>query len=910
MKESGADGAETQETSPPSTSSASSSGQDGERQGIAPKGATRPPTELPRSHSKEAKTTRSAAWKQEKEKEKEEEEEEAEDEDNSNFAEIEDKIHLFTLRILEAKLQPYKEWRFVGLKQRHKAYCQVWVGDEVHAKTAVAKNSLHPKWNSTFYFQLRSSELDSQDIGVLLWNKEAFLKDSLVGTVKLSVQHLLWKMQSLPEGEELVEWYPLSRRSDKFPKVGDIHLAISHESRLVVDFIATLSDELAQYIFSFLDAKTLCIIAGVSRQWKRLADDGRMWKHYFKKHKWNTGVAVVANGKTWKTSYATHRGTYATIGEAINAANPSTAAQSNGSGGSSSNNYSSSSGNGNNKEELELMDTLILAKGVYEESITINKPLRIVGDGNCEDVVIRAKSRSALSFRTEKGKVQNIKIEQVGTGKHSAIHINQGALVVKDCDISSDGLACIAVSNKATPIIRRNRIHDSTNIGVLVLDYGAGLYEDNDIFAHSHACVEVRNHSEPKFINNIIRDGNSTGVMAVNNGKGLFEGNDIRNNNRAGIKIKSGANPIFKLNEIHRGKQRGVCAHKDGLGYFESNNIHSNGRSGFNIRDGANPVLKRNQIHDGLSAGVLIHDGGKGLLKANSIYRNLLSAVEIRQGGDPILIKNRIYSGKSDGIYVHSSGKGSLENNDIFQNARAGVRIKSGARPILRRNRIYDGFAQGVDINTGGGHLEGNEIYGNALYGVQIRGGGSGEAGAGAEGNSGGNSTIMLQNKIYNNKHNGVLISGKGSILMERNDIYSNLVIGIEVLQDAAPVVRGNRVIGGQNQKIGFSLAMNTSGLLEDNSIYENLVCGLEISTAGNPIVRRNQIFNGKGTGVRILENGCALLEENEIFGNESCNVKIESSYLGEDDERVTLIRNRVYNGLSSGVDIKNGSNA
>lgn len=63
-------------------------------------------------------------------------------------------------------------------------------------------------------------------------------------------------------------------------------LTISQEiSQLVrIDFIATLPVEIALKVLCYLDCKSLCNAAQVSRKWKQLADDDRVWHHMCEQH--------------------------------------------------------------------------------------------------------------------------------------------------------------------------------------------------------------------------------------------------------------------------------------------------------------------------------------------------------------------------------------------------------------------------------------------------------------------------------------------------------------------------------------------------------------------------------------------------------------------------------------------------
>lgn len=58
------------------------------------------------------------------------------------------------------------------------------------------------------------------------------------------------------------------------------------------------------------------------------------------------------------------------------------------------------------------------------------------------------------------GRIANMTLRQLGQGFFT-VSISRGRLDLEDCDISSQGLTCVAIHGSADPRLRRNRIHDS-----------------------------------------------------------------------------------------------------------------------------------------------------------------------------------------------------------------------------------------------------------------------------------------------------------------------------------------------------------------------------------------------------------------------------------------------------------------
>ena len=284
--------------------------------------------------------------------------------------------------------------------------------------------------------------------------------------------------------------------------------------------------------------------------------------------------------------------------------------------------------------------TLILVRpGIYEEGIVMSKPLEILGDGPLDKVVVQAAGQDVLLHKTNMGRVSNLTLRQMGGGAWYGVDIPQGRLDLEDCDISSQGLACVAIHGGADPRLRRNRIHDRKAGGVLVYDNGMGTLEDNDL-----------------------------------------SGNAL-----AGVEIREGGNPTLRRNRIHDG-QHGVFVYDNGMGTLEDNDISGNAFAGVAIRDGGKPTLRRNRIHDGQQAGVFVHDNGMGTLEDNDIFGNANAGVVTHGGGNPTVLRNSINGNRLEAVRVTNGGGGRFEDNDLQDNKEGAWSISADSRGKTKRS--------------------------------------------------------------------------------------------------------------------------------------------------------------------------------------------------------------------------------
>ncbi|TQK51584.1 F-box protein 11 [Streptomyces sp. SLBN-118] len=468
-----------------------------------------------------------------------------------------------------------------------------------------------------------------------------------------------------------------------------------------------------------------------------------------------------------------HRGDFATVGAAIKAAQPG--------------------------------DRILVRPGLYEEGLVVDKPLEILGDGPLADIQIRAHDSYVLAFRAGIGRVANLTLRQTGGAWHG-VDITQGRLELEGCDISSQGLAGVAIGNGADPRLRRNQIHGNKQSGVFVRDGGGGTLEDNDITGNTYAGVEIKTGGNPTLRANQIRDNGGGGVYVHDSGMGTLEDNDITGNALAGVTIRTGGSPTLRRNQIRDNRQSGVFVQDSGVGTLEANDITGSALAGVTIKAGGSPTLRGNQIHDNKGGGVFVYDSGVGTLEDNDITGNALAGVEIQAGCSPTLRRNQIRDNRQSGVFVQDSGVGTLEDNDITGNAYAGVEIKTGGNPTLRGNQIRDNKGGGVFVyDSGVGTLEANDITGNTYAGVTIRTGGS---------------PTLRRNQIHDNKQNGVFVQDSGGGTLEDNDITGNAYAGVETKTGAEPTLRRNRI--HRNKNAAVRIHEGGGGVFEDNDLTAN----------------------------------------------------------------------------------------
>jgi parallel beta-helix repeat protein len=217
----------------------------------------------------------------------------------------------------------------------------------------------------------------------------------------------------------------------------------------------------------------------------------------------------------------------------------------------------------------------------------INKPVEIIGDGETSEIILEYSDGNCILMQTNYAKVKGLTIcGQAGLkGKeYFGVNIPQGCLVLEDCDITSDSLACIGIHGlTAKPRISRCKIHDSKQNGIFVYERGQGIVEDCDIFANTLAGVEIKEEANPTIRRCKIRDGKQSGILIHTKGQGIVEDCDIFANTNSGVVIREEGNPIIQKCRINRNQFRAIYSHDNGRGTVENCDLTDNKGGAFNI---------------------------------------------------------------------------------------------------------------------------------------------------------------------------------------------------------------------------------------------------------------------------------------------------------------------------------------
>ena len=160
--------------------------------------------------------------------------------------------------------------------------------------------------------------------------------------------------------------------------------------------------------------------------------------------------------------------------------------------------------------------------------------------------------------------------------------------------------------------------------------------------------------------------------------------------------------------------------------------------------------------------------------------------VHVAAGADPFFTRNKV----SGGFYLTGvATKGRLEHNDVIGEDRHCLFVGDGADPTVTANLFHSSRRFGIVVTDSKGVYERNSVFGNALGGVQI----TNDA-----------EPVLRCNRIYENLGNnvGCYKVAKGCLLLS-NAIFGGASLGVRLFEGATPRIESNFIYW--NAKVIFS---------------------------------------------------------------------------------------------------------
>ena len=330
---------------------------------------------------------------------------------------------------------------------------------------------------------------------------------------------------------------------------------------------------------------------------------------------------------------------------------------------------------------------ILVRPGVYDEAVALDREVEIVGDGPREQVVIRSAGASCLQMLTERARVAGLTLR--GAAAESfALDIPQGALVLEDCDVSSETLSCVGVHGAtAAPVLRRCRIHDGADSGLYFFDGAAGAVEDCEIHGQANVAVAVTDRAQPDITRTKIYGGANAGLAVWADGNATLAECEIFRNRLAGVGVSEGGRLTARACRFYEGDNSGVFVHRGGEAVLEDCELFGHRQTEAAVTTRGRLFLNACRVRDSHGPGVFIREGGQALLQACVVSANAGSGVSVGAESVLAVLASRMSDNARFAVEVGAGASVKVEDSDLTGNRLGAWDAERGANVEAERNR-------------------------------------------------------------------------------------------------------------------------------------------------------------------------------------------------------------------------------
>ena len=238
---------------------------------------------------------------------------------------------------------------------------------------------------------------------------------------------------------------------------------------------------------------------------------------------------------------------------------------------------------------------IIVKPGLYRESLVIDRPISISGDGRAGEVIVESIGSSCLVTRAAQIKVRGLTLQSFISderNRYFAIDITSGQLTLEDCIITSDADACISIHGPGVnPEIRRCRVRDGGVYGVWVWDDAAGIIEECEISDCAGAGLVISGDTMEE-----ARQMAADILADISDDQNIINPPSIKNRGGAS-KAGAGGMPHVRRCSISGGHEQGIWVHYKGQALIEHCRVFENSAAGVWVDQGSEAAIRHSNIN-------------------------------------------------------------------------------------------------------------------------------------------------------------------------------------------------------------------------------------------------------------------------------------------------------------------------
>jgi len=337
-------------------------------------------------------------------------------------------------------------------------------------------------------------------------------------------------------------------------------------------------------------------------------------------------------------------------------------------------------------------DRIEVHAGRYQESLTLDKAIELVGVGTVKEVIIEVADAPCLILQVDGVAVRGLALRgRAGQGEqvYPAVEVTGGQGTLTDCSIVSNVGTCVMVHGLGTaPLIRHCNILEAALHGISFADHARGRVESCHIAGMDGAGVCISGEADPVVVDCVITDGESHGVLITDYGRGTVERCDIGDHGEAGVDVMTGSNPLIRLCRIHDCVLPGAFVSVHGQATFEDCAFSANGYAGLVVIEQSLALIRRCSF-TGATYGADVDQQCQAVFEECSFTGNEKAGAFVRTGAAATFLRCRM-NHNGVGLHVTEEATALVHGCDLLGNGDGPWVIDEDCRVLRAANRPED----------------------------------------------------------------------------------------------------------------------------------------------------------------------------------------------------------------------------
>jgi len=305
--------------------------------------------------------------------------------------------------------------------------------------------------------------------------------------------------------------------------------------------------------------------------------------------------------------------------------------------------------------------TLQVDSGTYNEHLTINKSISLIGQSKIDTIIDGDGNQTIIKVTTDNVTIAGFTLQNTTTG-YSAIRVED-----------SEG-------NNITDNVIKNSYY-----GIQLYNSRNNTVTHNQAVNNSYSGIYLYFSHENSVSNCNFSKNNNAGIFTFNSTNNLIYSNSITNH-KFGISLTDSINNRIYDNTISQA-ELGIRIINSHNNLVFLNNV-SRSQSGIQIGDSNSNTISNNTVSSNSKDGMLLESSNNNVLQNNTVQNNENSGVNLRFSSNNTLLRNNV-SNNQYGVQLANSDNCTINENNAFNNSY-GIALSMSLDNSLWHNNIKE----------------------------------------------------------------------------------------------------------------------------------------------------------------------------------------------------------------------------